>query len=181
MTIENIKLKEYLVMFGEVLFEYNWVIKYSNDFNEAKNHFNVDIMKCSFGFVKDFQYYLQKDMTWNEFIDLVNHELNITIQEVDILTVFQFKNWLVKEIEKIIEVEGIALDSGITAQDERAGIDKLAPFGVYQQLRQFATTFHQTVDWARAQKYEDAFTELAYQAALNSYQENLLKIRNSST
>ena len=181
MQIKNINLKDYLCLYGEELYEYDWVIEYSEQFNTPVNQFGVDLMKCTFGFVKDLQYYLSNGLTWQQLIEMVSEEIKVALLDYDILKVFQFRKYLIAEVEKIIEIEGIALDSGYSQDDERAGIERLAPFGVYAQIRQYAITFNQTIAWARAQTYEDAFTELAYQAAIDSYQKNLLKIRHLST
>lgn len=181
MQVTNITLNQYLSLDADSLFEYNWVIEYSNEFNTPENHFNIDIYKCSFGFVKDLQYYLEHGLTWQQFIESVQEELKQNILENDLLSICQFRKFLINKIEEIVRIESESLDTGISAQDERAGIERLAPFGVYAQLRQYAQAFNQTIDWARKQKYEEAFTELAYQAALSNYQEKLFKIRQSST
>jgi hypothetical protein len=100
---------------------------------------------------------------------------------VSLIRMVRFKNFIVAEISRIVDIENKVLAYEPTEDEVMAGIENLSVFGVYGQLRQLAITFHQPIEWARKLKYEEAFVELVYQKRSNDFERALMEIRSKPT
>ena len=177
--LENITYKQYLEIEDKSLYDY--CIKYAYSFNKPVDHLKItDLMEYDFGIVKDLQYDFQNGITWQQLLDYICELKNIKLKDIVnnlLINLCQIKSYLKSEIERINEIESLTLSFEPEEDEIRAGIDILAPFGIYLQLRQIALTFHKSIYEIRKWKYADCFTELVCQKKISEFEKNLFEIR----
>lgn len=177
--LKNITFNDYLKL--EDRSEYDFAINYSEKFLEPKDIFNVgSFTQLEFGLVKDLQQDISQGITWDkmlEYMCLLTGKKELSFYKLSLLDIMRFRNYIVNEIRQIVEIENQVLNYEPSEDEIQAGIEKLSVFGVYSQLRSIATSFNQTVEWARKLKYEDAFVELCYQKMSSDFERDLIRLR----
>lgn len=180
--LNNIKFKEYIAL--EDRSEFDFAIKYGLPFLKPEDVCHVgDFTKLEFGIIKDLQQDISNGMSWDkllEYMMIITGKSEQYFHNLTIIRIVRFKNYIVSEIQRIVDIENAVLSHETLEDEAQAGIDQLSVFGVYGQLRQIAITFHQSIEWARKMKYEDAFVELVYQKRSNEYERELNEIRSKN-
>ncbi len=177
--LKNITFEQYIRL--EDRSEYDFAMKYGYPFLKPEDVCSIgDFTQLEFGLIKDLQQDISQGLTWEKMLSymvLLSGKDEIYFYSISLIRITRFRNYIVDEIRRIVEIENKILAYNPTEEEVRAGIDKLSVFGVYSQLRQLATTFHQPIEWARKLKYEDAFVELCYQKMSNDFERALIEIR----
>lgn len=179
-ALKNITFDEYLCL--ENRDEYDFAIKYAIPFLESKDILNIgDFMQLEFGLIKDLQQDMSKDMDWKkltEYMVLISGKPIEFFCKLSLLNVCLFKNRIISELKRIIEIENIALHYDPTDEEIAAGIDSFNVFGVYSQLLFIAGNNPLNIEHVRKMKYEEAFVYMVYQKTKNDFESKLYELRS---
>ena len=178
MNLPIIILKEYIEL--EDKSEYDFFMKYSIVLNTPVDHFRLKNMSetQTFGMIKDLQYDLSEGMNWYQIIDYLGKLTGQkNIQNMTIDKICQQWKYIISEINRISEIESIALAYYPTNEEKQAGIDKLSALGSYLQFRNIAKEINLTIDQVKNIPYAEGFLELVTQKKLSDYDSSLIKIR----
>ena len=178
MELLIITLKEYIEL--EDKSEYDFFMKYSIVLNTPVDHFGLKDMSetQTFGMIKDLQYDLSEGLNWYQIIDYLGKLTNQkNIQNITIDKICQQWKYITSEINRISEIEDIALAYYPTDEEKQAGIDKLSSLGIYLQIRNIAISLNMTIDQVKNIPYTEGFLELVTQKKLSDYENSLIKIR----
>lgn len=180
--INNITYIEYFELEESEKQIYNQCIKYAYSFNLPVDHFEIgDFMQISFGIIKDIQFDLSEGLIFNkviEYLSLLSGKKQNMIAKEKLLTVCQARKYLINEIDRITEIENIALSHIATSEELEAGINELSSLGSYLQFRSLTGGDVTKLEHIRNLKYELCFTELVTQRKLSDYDEKLFDIRS---
>lgn len=183
MTLPNITVKEFLELQDtELIHQYEFFFKYSIVMNEAIDHFKIgDMTEQSFGLIKDLQFDISEGETgWIKLISYIEKIIHQKCGDLDLTTFVQTWKYILSEIERISEIESIALKYEATDEEIQAGIDRLGVLGIYMQIRSLTKGDITKNEMVRNMKYSDAFVELVTQKMLSDYEKELVKIRSKS-
>lgn len=180
--LKNITLEQYAAL--EDKSEYDFMMKWAFMFNKPVDHFNIGVFdEHPFGLVKDIQQDMVEGIKWDKMLDYISQLSKKSIKELQktsLLELCQVKNYVVSEIQRLVEIEGQVLVYESTEEEKRAGIETFAVFGVYSQLLSLAGGDPIKIPDARKMKYVDAFVYLVYEKTKNDFERNLIAIRNKS-
>lgn len=179
MSLKNISYRKYAVL--EDKSEYDFYIKYSIVCNTSKDIFKLgDMTQRSFGLIKDIQYDLgQGELTWLRYLEYIQTMTGKSIKRLALLGIVelcQSHKYFISEIQRIIEIESIALEYAPDNKEVRAGINKLDDLAIYLQIRSIAQELNMTIKQVKDMKYEEAFVELVAQSRLADYSKKYMKI-----
>jgi hypothetical protein len=180
MTIELITLNEYLSLDSEKQSEYNFFMKYSIQLNTPVDHFRLgDLTETqSFGMIKDLQHDISRGINIYKIAEYLQTLTKQKIINEYLDKICQQWKYIVVEIQRIINIENIALAYYATNEEKTAGIDKLNGLGIYLQFRNIAREINLTIDQVKAMPYLEAFTELVTQKKIHDYEKELIRIRS---
>jgi len=174
--LKNITFVEYFEL--EDKSEYDFAINFAYSFNKPVDHFGVgDLMKQSFGIVKDIQYDLTQGLTWEQFFEyLKKMGEDKAPHKKQLLTLCQQRSYIIKEIESIVSVEEIELAYASTEDDDNAGIGNFEGLGIYLQIRSLTGGDVTKNKAVLEMPYEDCFLELVTRKRIYDFEE--LKRKN---
>lgn len=178
----DISLREYFEL--ENIKEYNYAIRFAYSFNKSVDHFNIgDMMEKPFGLIKDLQFDIQNNLTWEQFVKYISMLSGLSEKEIaekKLLTVCQTRAFILSEIENITKVEEISLSHDVDNDEQEAGIGLFDGLGIELQIRALTGGDITKKELIRQTKYQDCFVELVIQKRMSEYQTNLniIKKRN---
>jgi hypothetical protein len=178
--IRNITYREYLTVDDRS--EYDFAIKYSYEFNKPVDTFQFgDFVELKFGLIKDIQFDVSIGLTWDNIFSYIKSVKGLDVKEIagnSLVSICQFKSYILEEIKRINEIETISLGHTVTADEEAAGIKELAVLGAYTQFRALAKEDITKIEYVKNMKYEDCFLELVAQKLLYEYQERFMRLKS---
>jgi len=178
--IDNITYRQYLQLDNDKQAEYNFYIRYAIRFNQSIDVFKIgDLTEQKFGLVKDLQFDVEQGLSFSstvEYIAKIKNKKQSIIANCYLDKLCQQRKYLISEIERISEIESIALSYTPTADEINAGIEQLNSLGSYLQFRSIAQALNITINDVKAMRYDEAFLELVAQKKINDYQDRLQKI-----
>lgn len=180
MELKIITIKDYLELDFEKQSEYNFFMKYSIVLNTPVDHFKLKDMseKQTFGMIKDLQQDMSTGINFYQVIEYLEKLTGKKLLSEKLDKICQQWKYVISEIDRIIEIENIALAYKATDEEKKAGIDILSKLGVYLQFRNIAQAINLTINEVKNMPYLEAFTELVTQKRLNDYEIELTKIRS---
>ena len=181
MILKNITFAELLELNDDEAFPYIFAFQHGTTLVKPVNHFGLkDVQTYTFGQVKDAIYNIERGLTMADvpdFISLFTGAEPNSYKAIGVVEVLQAFAYLKKGLEQIIEAEKQMLVRPVTSKDITAGIDRFTQFGVYPQIEEYALKWGQTIEWARAQPYSDAFLSMSYSKAKQDFQEAYAKLK----
>lgn len=175
----NISLRELSLL--EDNSEYMFALQYSPTFQIPVDHLGIgEIMLKPFGLIKDTQESLSKFGSTDDFIGLLSQFSGKTEEEIidsGLLEFMQSKAYLIEKLTELAEMEKQTLSRGTTTEEEQAGIDALAVFGVEIQIEQLCKGEIWQRDKVRATPYHVAFAWLSMWSKRSDFNERLQEIR----
>jgi hypothetical protein len=178
MEIRDITLKEYFEL--EDRSEYDFVMKYSQRFNEPTDIFGMgELTNRSFGFVKDLQYTFSEGVEWKElinFVEVLTGETQRKLIEYRFIDWCKFMAFMVESLGTISKLEE-HLVYQTTGADEDAGISNLNKFGVFIQIDTLAKGDIRLYEQIRGLKYDLCFTKLLMDKEIQEYINNRSKVK----
>jgi len=104
-ALNSISVAQYLELDDKS--EYDFAMKFAFRFKEPIDEYKIgDVMEQPFGWVKDFQYELEQELTFAKLIDFVIETGKIkNIGKEPLDKFMRFSNYLITSIQQIIEVE----------------------------------------------------------------------------
>jgi hypothetical protein len=179
--LEDITLKEYFEL--EEKENYDFAIKYSKSvFNKPLDIFKIgDMTELSFGLIKDLQYDIEQGLSWMKFLDYLEEITGIDVKKIvnyKLTAICRVRSYILKEIERINEIENELLAYYPDSDEKNAGIDEFNKFGNYGQLRKLANEDVTKLDEVKKIKYSIGLMELYYQRVESDYQLRLMKIKS---
>jgi hypothetical protein len=152
--------------------EYNYASKYSPELNTPKDIFEFgEVTKMPFGTVKDMQYIFEMGVNWIELIKFVSEYKNITISRLSEETFFnwcKFRTYIENALNTIEKLEQ-SLMYETSGEDEQAGINDLAQYGVMIQIDELAKGDILKYDSIRAMPYDTCFVKLKMDKDIQEY------------
>lgn len=184
MELENITFGQYLALPDPDREQYDFFMMYSTVLNNPTDTMAIgDMTERSFGLVKDMQYDLSQGMTWTAVTEYIIKLTSKSYADIAGMPLDQFcQGWkyIQGEIERITEIEAITLAYTPTDDEVRAGIDRLAPLGMYLQFRSIAKSLGYSIDQVKAMRYDEAFLELTTQKLLSEYETEIARIHREN-
>ncbi len=164
MKFLNISLIKYINSPNEVKDEYELALKYSDYSNRPVDNIGIGRLDSkTFGVVKDLQQQAKQGFCLKEYIDTFVQLSGKSIKEIVSIPVFDFfatKTYLDTEIIRINETEEKLLSHDSTFEEQAAGLDRFAKFGVSLQIDSLAGGDVTKWEAVRALPYEVAFLKL---------------------
>lgn len=162
--IKDYSYNEFKALDPEKLSEYVCIMQFAEPFKKEVDIFNVgDMTFCKLGTIKDIQYDLQNDITYDkaiEHISLLTSKIIKELENFSFLKLIQFKNYYFAEIKRICEIENNLLSYEPTDDEKNAGIDNFNVLGVYNQIRNLAGNDVTKIEAVRNCRYSDCLLEL---------------------
>lgn len=178
--LKNITFREYVSL--EDRTEFDFAIKYGLPFLKPEDVCKIgDFTQLEFGLIKDLQQDISQGIMWDkllEYMVLITGKSEEYFLNLSIIRIVRFKNYIVSEIQRIVDIEKSVLSYEPSEDEAMAGIDKLSVFGVYNQLLSVARGNPLDIEKARKLKYVDAFVYLANAKASSDFERELMEIRS---
>lgn len=178
--LDNITLREYFELEDKT--EYDFGIKYGFIFTQGKDFFNVgDFTNLTFKQVKDMQDYCQQGITWMQILDFVSEVKKIDVKEIarnKLVDICNFKSYIVSEIERINEIESIALGHTSSDDELEAGVKELSELGVFWQYDELTGGDITKKESVEKLPYSLCFLKLVANKRKSEFENKLFKIKN---
>lgn len=171
MKIENITIAEYLAL--EDKEQYNFALKYAEEAQARDVLAFGDLVKKTFGEVKDYQYLFTKEDYIVRFVNLYGAE---KLSHLSVFEFFAFIRYVCQQVERVTEIENKLLSHMPSNEEVDAGLDRFNKYGSFSQLNSLANGNILNFAEIRKLPYEDALTKLAYDKDVNEYQKDLNKV-----
>ena len=175
----NITLRELALL--EDRSEYYFAFQYSPTFKDPVDHLGIgELIRKPFGLIKDKQETLSRIDGTDEFVSLLAEFAGKTEEQIidmGVLEFMQTKAYILDQLALIADMEKQTLSRVTTSEEEQAGIDGLAVFGVEIQIEQLCKGEIWQRDKVRATPYHVAFAWLSMWAKRSDYNERLQEIR----
>lgn len=171
MKLPLITIAEYLALEDKT--EYNFALKYAEQ-SQARDVLNFgDLVKKSFGDVKDYQYLFSKE---DYIIRFVNKYGAKKLNHLNVFEFFAFIRYVASQVERVNNIENQLLSHSPTNDEVEAGLERFNKYGSFSQLNSLANNNILNFASVRKLPYEDALTKLAYDKDVNEYQRDLNKV-----
>ena len=174
MKIEKLSFIEFLSLPDEIRTEYKTIYD--------KQNFEVDCKKWLYGEVKDVQYLLRKQVTYNTIISVVSTQIKEDLMQVDAHIVIGTFNGIVKSIQEVSEIETNALGSELKplellALEEVGGFES---FSYLPELDRLANGDILKYDKIKKLKWDDCFSKLALDARQSQFNKKIAELTSNS-
>ena len=181
--IKDITVSEYSEM--EDKSEYDFAIDFAFTFQQSKDVYQIgDVTDLPFGVVKDMQDEIENgEMNFVRrcfWIDKIKSKKSGTwIGKEKLINFITGSNYLINEIEKLMNTERIVFTHEPTIEEEAAGLDRFNGLGIYMQLRKLAGNDITKIEAVKQLPYALCFTELYTMKQEYDFQKELNEIYKS--
>lgn len=144
------------------------------------NHivYDIDCKQWTWGDLKEAQYKLKKELTYQVMIEIVSMQIKTDLMQVDAHVFFGTFNGIRKSIIEITEIENNALGhiptgNEVIASEEVGGFES---FGYLPELDRLSNGNILNYDKIKQLSWGECFTKLAYEARQNRYNNKLIEL-----
>ena len=178
--LNDISVAEYFEL--EDKSEYDFAIEFAFVFQQSKDEYLInDVTDLSFGVIKDIQDEIENgEMNFTRrcywISKILNKEDESWIGKEKLIRFIIGSNYLINEIEKLINAERIVFTHEPTIEEEEAGLDRFNGLGIYLQLRKLAGNDVTKIEAVKQLPYSLCFTELFTMKQEYDFQKELNEI-----
>lgn len=173
--LKNTPFTEFLNLQGEQAQNYVFALQYG--IFEGKDYFDFgEISEQSFGFVKDLQDLLFHGLTFKNCIEFISEKTEKDLDEIAKIPIFnlhQQRLYFRDSVEKINNIERIALVSSIKGIEDAAGIDVFNDYRSFLQYDALAGGDVTKFDEISKLPYNVCLTKLKLQKDRADYEKRL--------
>lgn len=178
--LNDITVAEYFEL--EDKSEYDFAIEFALIFQQSKDEYSInDVTDLPFGIIKDIQDEIEngkmnfvKRCYWIDKI--INKKDGSWVGKEKLIRFITGSNYLINEIEKLINTERIIFSHEPSIEEEEAGLDRFNGLGIYLQLRKLAGNDVTKIEAVKQLPYSLCFTELFTMKQEYDFQKELNEI-----
>ena len=175
MRLQFITIGEYCQMAESDRVDYDFAIRYSEQAEPKDLLFFGDIIKKTFGEVKDWQQLFADKEYFIKFLAMFDEKLLL----LDVFSFFAFYRYVESEVIRVSDIERKLLSHEPTADEVAAGLDRFNIFGVVIQIDNLAKGDILKWDKVRELPYEYCLIKLSLDKASNDFQKNYQELMNN--
>jgi len=179
MKIKDITYREFYEKTAQEREDYLFALKYGK-FEQIDLFGFGDFLEQTFGFVKDFQYALnRKGLDFTSLLELLETYTDKTIKDLANMSIFDMHKtrlYIRDQVGIINNIERVALSHEPSAKEQAAGLDMFASYDSFLQYDKLAGGDVCKVEKVKKLPYMLCFTKLKLEKDKSVYEMNLNKL-----